>query len=347
MNIAIVSDDPTALELLKQTVLSVPEYQVLWVAGSSEQAVNFALSDLPDLILMGIDMSSLDGVETTRIIMQQSPCAILIVTSSIDEYSGKIFDALGVGALDVVNIPNIAGDTDIKGFKSLLDKMVSINLLIAPSAKHRERVKKQTIIPSKSKKNILLIGASTGGPNALATILSEFPANFPVPIVIVQHVDAQFVSGLCDWLNKQTVLTVKLTEQGCRLSAGCVYLSNAGKHITINMFEAVQYQAEPLDSIHRPSIDILFESISHNWSGEAMGVLLTGMGKDGAAGLLAMREHGFSTLTQDAQSCAVYGMPKAAVELNAAQVVLPLNEIATALCQHFNVNVKPQVMIHE
>ncbi len=347
MKIAIVNDDFIVLELLKLSVLSVPEHQVIWLADGGEQAVKFAKEERPDLILMDINMPNMDGVEATAIIMQQSPCAILIVTSSVEDHSGKVFDALGAGALDAVNTPELVDSINANGAKILLDKMASINLLIDPNVKHRTGAEKYLVRDSKHQKNILLIGASTGGPNALATILSEFPVNFPVPIVIVQHVDAQFILGLCDWLNKQTSLTVELAEQGSQLVAGCVYLANSDHHITINKFDAVQYQEEPLDSIHRPSINVLFESIARDWSGEAMGVLLTGMGKDGAAGLLAMREQGFSTIAQDEQSCAVYGMPKAAVELNAAEVVLPLSEIAAALCRHFKVYNKPQVMIHE
>ncbi|VAX00139.1 Chemotaxis response regulator protein-glutamate methylesterase CheB [hydrothermal vent metagenome] len=337
MKIAIVNDDPITLELLNISVLSTPEHQVIWLAESGEQAANFAQTERPDLILMDINMPNMNGVQATRLIMQQSPCAILIVTSSIEDHSDLVFDALGAGAVDAVNTPVLLGNTDANGVDSLLHKIAAINLLIDSSIKHR----------IKTKKEILLIGASTGGPSALATILAALPIDFPIPIVIVQHVDVQFVSGLCDWLNKQTQLTVKLAEQGSHLFSGNVYMANSDKHLTINKFDVVQYQIEPLDSIHRPSINVLFDSIAHNWSGEALGVLLTGMGKDGAAGLLAMHKQDFCTFAQDEQSCAVYGMPKAAINLNAVDTVLPLDEIAKAICRHFNVDIKSQVMVHE
>lgn len=351
MKIAIANDDPIATDLLEYIVTSTPEHEVIWAAVDGAQAVSLALDNTPDLILMDIYMPVLDGVETTRKIMLQSPCAILIVTSSIDDHSGKVFDAMGAGAVDAVNTPVLVGSTEKNGAKTLLDKIAIIGILTDSSIGHRhtryEQLGQQEKQHDTHLKNVIVIGASTGGPNALAMVLSKLPKNFSVPIVIVQHVDSQFVQGLVDWLTSQTSLTVSLAVHGDKLKSGVVYIAGTDQHIIINKSGVIEYQEEPSHYIHKPSVNVLFESVALNWKGQAVAVLLTGMGKDGAAGLLAMRDQGFSTIAQDEQSCAVYGMPKTAVELDAAQAVLPLADIGMALCEYFNFNKKSKALINE
>jgi len=347
MRIAIVNDEPLSIKALELIVLSEVEHEVVWVAENGAEAIEMALKDTPDIILMDLYMPILDGVEATRQIMQKSPCAILVVTSCIDNHSGKVFDAMGAGALDAVNTPVLINTTNVNNSDAILHKLATINLLINPEKKCRINNKNKLKKQKQSGNKLLVIGASTGGPSALATILAELPADFPVPIIIVQHVDAQFVQGFSDWLNKQISLSVKLAKDGDSLDAGSVYIAGTSQHLVIDTAGLLQYQSEPSHYVHKPSVNVLFDSVVENWKGEAVGVLLTGMGKDGAVGLLAMRDHGFYTLTQDEESCAVYGMPKAAIQLDAAQVVLPLTEIASKLCQHFKISSHTRVVINE
>jgi len=351
MRIAISNDDPMAVELLQYIVLSTDEHEIAWIAEDGQQALELVQQDVPDLILMDIYMPIMDGVQATKEIMTVSPCAILVVTSSVDDHSGKVFDALGAGAMDAVNTPVLINSTIENSAESLLKKIATINVLIDPEIKYRKTIYNQLAkhLNTNKNNNLIVIGASTGGPNALALVLEKFPASFPVPIVVVQHIDNQFVQGLNDWLNKQVDLTVVIAKQDEELQAGRVYLAGLNKHLTVTNSGCLGYQDEPNHYVHKPSVNVLFESVVSNWTGQAIGVLLTGMGKDGAAGLLAMRDQGFSTLVQDEQSCAVFGMPKTAIQLDAAQVILPLEEIGTALCKHYNIltNSDKQVFINE
>lgn len=347
MRIAIANDTPMAIEALKRVVLSVPEHEIAWIAENGQQAVKQASLDIPDLILMDLIMPVMDGVEATRQIMQQSPCAILVVTATVTGQSGKVFDAMGAGAMDAVNTPVLAMNKDSDGAVDLLKKISTMSRLIQPINQISKKGGGQMARPAQRHDHVLVMGASTGGPNALATILMALPPDFPVPIVIVQHVDKQFVQGLADWLDGQVALPVQLAEHGDKLKAGTVLLADSGKHIQLSKSGMLLYQDEPSDYAHKPSVNVLFESIATNWAGQAVGVLLTGMGKDGAAGLLAMHDRAFFTITQDKASCAVYGMPKTAVELGAVDAVLPLGEIGPTLCKHYAQDNLQQAAINE
>jgi two-component system, chemotaxis family, response regulator WspF len=183
---------------------------------------------------------------------------------------------------------------------------------IAPSAQHA----------------LLAIGASAGGPSALATLLTALPQNFPASVVVVQHVDERFVIGMAQWLGQYSTLPVQLAREGDRLVPGTVLLAATGDHLVLKTANRLGYTAEPRDYIYRPSVDIFFQSVSRLWPHKAVGVLLTGMGSDGALGLKALRAKGHYTIAQDEASSAVYGMPKAAAAVDAAVDILPLERIA-------------------
>ena len=177
----------------------------------------------------------------------------------------------------------------------------------------------------------MVIGASAGGPAALAKVLSELPADFPAAVAIVQHVDVQFAPGLANWLAGHTPLHVRLAEEGDRPQAGAVLLAGRESHLVLTTSMRWGYVRASVDCVHRPSVDALFESVSQHWKGRAVGVLLTGMGRDGAVGLQMLRGHGHYTIAQDRATSAVYGMPKAAAELNAAMEILALDKIGARL----------------
>lgn len=180
---------------------------------------------------------------------------------------------------------------------------------------------------------LVVIGCSTGGPAALSVLLKALPCDLPAGIVIVQHVAEHFASGLADWLNQRSALPVRLAQEGDRPTAGLVQLAGSDDHLAFQAHDTLGYQVLPRNTPYRPSIDVFFESVVRHWQGQALGVLLTGMGQDGARGLKALREAGHHTLAQDQTSCAVYGMPKAAAAINAAAEILPLENIAPRLLQ--------------
>jgi two-component system response regulator WspF len=179
--------------------------------------------------------------------------------------------------------------------------------------------------------HLIAIGASAGGPAALARIISYLPANFSTPLVVVQHVDPRFAHDLVNWLDDQTPLRVRLVQQDDCPSPGVILFAGRDRHLSFTNSNRLGYVAEPADSFYRPSVDVFFNSIRRHWLGEVLGVLLTGMGRDGAQGLLHLRQAGHCTIAQDRASSAVYGMPKAAAELGAAVEVLNLDQIGLRL----------------
>jgi chemotaxis response regulator CheB len=178
---------------------------------------------------------------------------------------------------------------------------------------------------------LIAIGSSAGGPAALATILRELPRDFPAAVVIIQHVDEQFGAGMARWLNEAAPLDVRVAVEGDRPAIGEVLLAATSDHLVLKAPQRLGYRADPVDYVYRPSVDVFFHSACRLWKGDVIGVLLTGMGRDGALGLKALREHGHYTIAQDEASSAVYGMPKAAAMIDAAVEILPAARIAARL----------------
>lgn len=344
MKIAIVNDMVIAVEAIRRVLLTIPEYQVAWIAKNGAEAVAKCAQDTPDLILMDLIMPVMDGVEATRLIMKQSPCAIVIVTANVAQNTAKVFEALSCGALDAVNTPILGSQGKPEAALALLGKIATISKLIGKSSKTLNS-QLQTISPkphcltfATSLPPLVAIGSSTGGPKALATIVSRLPANFEAAIAIVQHVDAQFAVGMIDWLNDLTPLTVKKASAGDRPEKGTVLVACTNDHLWMQPNQMLNYTKDPIDYPYRPSIDVFFKSIAQYWTPKGIAILLTGMGRDGAEGLKLLRAQGWYTIAQDKESCAVYGMPRAAIELNAAVEVLNPEAIATKLIGRLTVN---------
>ncbi|AOY81046.1 chemotaxis response regulator protein-glutamate methylesterase [Moorena producens JHB] len=328
MKIAIVNDSMMAVETLRRVLMVVPDYKVAWVASDGAEAIAKCAKDLPDLILMNLTMPVIDGVEATRQIMKHSPCAILVVTASIQQNSSKVFEALGYGALDAVSLPVLGTRGNPDAAQEVLTKIATIGKLIGKSTPNSKSPAQnsQLHLPP-----LIAIGASTGGPKALATILSNIPASFSAAIVIVQHVDVQFASGLVEWLNNQTPLGVQLASDGSRPQVGKVLIAGTKDHLFLTSNLRLTYTSKPSNYPYRPSVDVFFKSVAEYWKRKGTAVLLTGMGRDGAEGLKLLRSKGWHTIAQDKSTCVVYGMPKAAAELKAAVEILPLDAIAPAL----------------
>jgi chemotaxis response regulator CheB len=333
MRIAIVNDVAMAAEAVRRVVRASGEHEIAWTAVDGAQAVERCCQDTPDLILMDLIMPGTDGVEATRQIMARCPCAILVVTANVTDNCSRVFEAMGAGALDAVNTPALDWPGPCKGASDLLAKIETIRKLIGAenSAQGLTRRPSTQPQPGLPDGRLIAIGASAGGPGALARILAYLPANFRSSIVIVQHVDAQFAPALANWLDDQTPLRVRLAQEGDSPRAGTILLAGRDLHLVFNGQRCLTYVNEPTDCSYRPSVDAFFNSTRRNWPGNVIGVLLTGMGRDGAQGLLSLRQNGHYTIAQDRASCAVYGMPKAAVELRAATEVLSLDQIGLRL----------------
>ena len=331
MRIAIANDMPLAVEALRRALAAEPEYQLIWVAANGEEAVSRCRDDLPDLLLMDMLMPGMDGVEATRRIMHDTPCAILIVTSDVERNMSRVFDAMGAGALAVVAAPSL-GPQQVLDAAAVRRKIHNIAWMIGH--KTSRSVKPTPLRSTENRgKRLVAIGASAGGPASLVELLRQMPADFPASIVLVQHVDEVFAAGMAQWLASESHMPVRLAREGEVLQPASVLLAGTNNHLYLAPEGRLVYRREPADQVYRPSIDVFFESVASHWRGEAIGVLLTGMGRDGARGLKLMRERGFHTIAQDQASSAVYGMPKAAVALDAATEVLPLDRIAARLIE--------------
>lgn len=329
MRIAIVNDVMMAVEAVRRVVIGSSGHQLAWVALDGEDAVSRCAADTPDLILMDLIMPKMSGVEATRRIMASTPCAIVIVTANVDDNSSKVFEAMGAGALDAVNTPVLESPTATDGATALLAKIETIRKLIgaAPASRATPPPVQPLENQEQSLSPLVVIGASAGGPAAVAKVLSQLPADFAAPIIVVQHVDSQFSKGLADWLDYQTPLQVRLAQEAERPVAGVVLLAANDNHLVFASPTGLSYTRHPLEASYRPSVDVFFKSVASHWRGDVIAIILTGMGRDGAEGLRMLHEKGHHTIAQDRTSSAVYGMPKAAAELHAASEILPLEQI--------------------
>jgi chemotaxis response regulator CheB len=338
VRIGIVNDLPIAAEAMRRAVAMKPEHRVIWVAHDGAEAVELCAGQTPDLILMDLIMPGMDGVEATRRIMAATPCAILVVTASVGANARRVFEAMGHGALDAVDTP-VLGPRDNatgprNGVAMLLAKIDSVGKLIADDSRPRGAVTRKGVSLTSSNW-LVAIGASAGGPAALAAVLGGLPQDFQAAIVIVQHIDEQFAHGMAAWLGERSALPVRLAREGDRPETGTVLLAGTNDHLVLKAADRLGYTPIPRDHAYRPSVDVFFQSVCRLWPGAAAGVLLTGMGHDGARGLKALRDKGHYTVAQDQASSAVYGMPKAAAALDAARDILPLEGIACGLADAF------------
>lgn len=329
LRVGIVNDLPMAVELLRR-VVTQGDHQVAWTAANGLEAVEACKRDLPDLVLMDLTMPEMGGVEATRRIMTETPCPILLVTASIDANVSGVYEAMGHGALDAVDIPSIAADGPSVSGQLLLAKIATLSRLMVDV--QGPRPTETTTAAAKAAANTLIaIGASAGGPAAVAAVLAGLSRDIPASIVLIQHLDAKFVPGLASWLGQHTTLSVRPAFEGESPEVGTVLIAALGDHLMLKGPRTLGYTPEPQALAYRPSVDVFFESAARVWPGEVIGVLLTGMGRDGAQGLKALRDAGHFTIAQDQATSAVYGMPKAAFAIDAAIEIAPLGAIAGRL----------------
>jgi two-component system response regulator WspF len=329
VRIGLVNDMPIALEAMRRALALAPQHQIIWTAADGAEAVDCCRRDLPDLVLMDLLMPKMGGVEATRRIMAETPCAILLVTACVDANTPYVFDALGHGALDAIDTPVLGQSAAGAGAIPLLQKIAAIDTLIADDRPMLVRAQPSGMAPAK-RPCLVAIGASAGGPAALAEVLQGLPCDFPACVVIVQHIDENFAPGLVMWLQQQSAMPVRIASDGEPITPGTVLMAMPGNHLKCDP-DRLRYSVEPASHAYRPSIDVFFNSIDGRWAGDTIGVLLSGMGRDGAQGLKALRDHGHHTIAQDRATSAVYGMPAAAAKILAAIDILPLQDIAPRL----------------
>ncbi|RVU40575.1 chemotaxis response regulator protein-glutamate methylesterase [Rheinheimera riviphila] len=294
------------------------KHQLCWVVADPAQALLQQKKMPVDLLL--VEIQPLFLTESIVLLRQSFHCPLVLFSTDGTDHTQLVFKAFGLGANDYIAL------NEQTTAELLLRKIQQQLLLLKPATTPKIRQ-----VAADKQLTVVAIGASTGGPASLNELIKALPADFPAAIVIVQHLDGKFSSGMASWLGQEASMKVQLATAGELLKSGTVYLAAADQHLHLSAQGEFYYSDTPSPSLFKPSIDVFFESLVCNWSGTAIGILLTGMGFDGATGLKKMKDKGWFTIAQDQASSAVYGMPKAAVHLNAVTEVLPLDRIAERL----------------
>jgi two-component system, chemotaxis family, response regulator WspF len=341
MRIAIVNDLALAREVLRRVVLSNPAHSIAWSAVDGEEAVSAAARDRPDAILMDLVMPKLDGAEATRRIMKASPCPIIVVTATVPGNFDLVYRAMGAGALDAVETPTFGPGGVVQNGEKLAERLAKLDLALRGGHHAEPLTGSGPTSISVQLPRIVSIGVSTGGPAALPIVLEALPRDFPAAVLIAQHLDAEYIPGLAERLRAHCRLPVRTAKAGDVPQPGTVYLAHTNDHMELSARLRLHYNPLPKDEPYRPSVDALFSSLAMHSPRPGVAVLLTGMGTDGAEGLLRLRMLGWHTIAQDESTSVVYGMPRAAVQLGAAVEVLPLPLIGPAIVSGLHARCHP------
>lgn len=346
IRVLVVEDSPVVQEFLVHILGSDPGIEVIGRANDGQEAVEFVARTKPDVITMDINMPKMNGLEATRRIMETNPVPIVIVSGNWDPREVETtFRAMEAGALAIVQRPRGLGHPEHEATSGELlstVRLMSEVRVVRRWSGSRPKVEKNgtVLFPSGKKEpsrffdpeglGVVAIGASAGGPPVLQRILSGLPGNFPLPVLIVQHMARGFLPGMLEWLGEKSAVRLLIASDGERALPGRAYFAPDGFHMGIEN-GTIYLTGDSLEHGARPSVSFLFRSVAKAYGRKAAGILLTGMGSDGADGMKLMKEKGAVTIAQDRESSAVYGMPAAAVELGAATYVLAPDRITAAL----------------
>ena len=344
IRVLVVDDSALMRRLIPQLIESDSELHVVATAMDGAFALKKIEEHRPDVITLDLEMPRMDGIETLRQIMRVHPVPVVVVSAHTRQGAATTFKALHMGAFDFIAKPRdvlaegmqeIAGDL-IQKIKAAASSQLRRRTLAsaAGSSRKPKRAAASTLVPAKK---VIVIGISTGGPNSLEYMLGQFPAEFPAAIVVVQHMPAGFTEPFARRLNESCALEVKEAQSGDILAAGRVLICPGDRHIKVRRMplgNVVVLSSDGRVNGHRPSVDVLFHSTAAEFGANAVGVLMTGMGEDGAEGLGAMKASGAYTLAQDEASSIVFGMPRAAIERGYAQRIVALEDMANTLIAH-------------
>lgn len=324
MRIAIAHPDRLTREAVRRSLLST-DLAPAWIATDARELERMLRRDPPDLLLLDVSLSGPGGSMVRAARLASAACLVL----TPDEAASGVYEALSAGALGHVAPPRLEADGELGGSARLIARIQRVQSLIGqlhtPQAAPNPR-------SDGAPRNvpIIALGASTGGPHALAQVLAQLPSGLAAAVLIVQHIDGDFSDGLVEWLSSHCVLPVQLARRGDLIRAGCVYVGGTQGHMVLLASQQISYLAPLKADLHVPSVDMLFRNLAEQ-AHPGAAALLTGMGSDGAQGLLRLKQAGWHTIAQDEASSVVYGMPRAAIEMGGAVQTLPLAAIGNAL----------------
>lgn len=339
IKVLVVDDSKVARLMLVHLLEQDPQLLVIGSVDNGHAALDFLKERKPDVVIMDIQMPQLDGFETTRRIMETTPVPIIICSATTDPKEVAItFRAMEAGAVACLEKPLAYERPE---FETLAASLLETVKLMS-EVKVVRRWPRARVLPGMTQARresskvangirVIGIGASTGGPPVLQTILTSLPKDFSVPVLIVQHIASGFLSGLVEWLNQTTSSQVHIASHDTVPLPGHVYLAPDDFHLGVSADTRIVLSRQPPENGLRPAVSHLFRSLAENCGPNAIGVLLSGMGKDGAAELKLMKDHGAMTIAQDRESSVVHGMPGAAIELEGATHILPADKIADSL----------------
>ncbi len=341
IRVLIVDDSAVARDLLKHIFESDPGILVIGEAKDGKEAIEFVAANKPDVITMDIEMPRLNGFEATRRIMETTPVPIVIITASWDPKDvAKAWSAMEAGAVAALEKPRYSTEAD---YKKDADNIVdTVKLMSEVKVVRRWPSSRSGVLtsdtsnhivkePTLDRYGIVAIGASTGGPPVIKELLGSLPANFSAPIVVVQHIAKNFTAGFVEWLDRSSSLNVRVAKHTDRLEAGNVYVAPDGSHMRVDLSNRVVLTDDPPENGLRPSVSYLFRSVAKIFGNRAVGILLTGMGKDGANELKILKDKGSITIAQDKESSVVHGMPGEAIKLGGASHIASPDKIAALL----------------
>ena len=338
IKVLLADDSAVARTILRDIFHATSDLTVVGEAGNGQEAVALTERLKPDIVIMDILMPVMDGLAAIEIIMARFPAPILVLSATMDDREvNHAFTAIRKGALDVMEKPGMQALGAGGDFAATIIEKVRILARVRvirrwPSSRGAVALKP---LSTGRDRGILAIGASTGGPKAVMGILRSLPLRFEGAVFVVQHIASGFARGFAQWLDHECAIKVRLAVDGEPYSAGTALVAPNDCHMTLDRGKIVLTPGEPVNCC-RPSIDVLFNSLAQEEGSRVVGVLLTGMGRDGALGMGSIRSQGGLTIAQDEQSSAVFGMPRAAIALNAVDEVLPLSSIPNAIAKIFS-----------
>lgn len=348
VRVLIVDDSSMTCWLLEKILNTDPDIEVVGSAADAREARNLIKTLKPDVITLDVEMPGMNGIDFLRNLMRMHPMPVVMVSTLTQRGAEVTLEALSLGAIDYVAKPRgtVSPDRLATYSRELVDKVLvastaQINIQrspasIAPAASCKGPAPVESRTVRRSARNLVAIGASTGGTEAIRQVLAGLPADGP-GIVVVQHITDEFNPAFVAKLDSLLPHRVCNASEGQTIKSGCVYVAPAGQHLSIDTvgqeFRCALSDAKPVN-FHRPSVDVLFNSVAAAAGAGGTGVILTGMGKDGASGLAAIRRAGGYTIAQDEQTSVVWGMPGASVRMGAAIETLPVNEIAARVSAH-------------